>query len=250
MRAFEPTDFLNLWERGQPLHPLERSLLAIQAAFPDEAGEHAADWPLGERNRALARLRCAHFGDAIAGWTTCRACDRQMAFRIDGRRLIDEQAPVTHRIEIDGHVFRLPTSRDLASLAGPDLALDTADADAFADADPPDARTLATRLLARCCLDAERDTVWSADQVETIGECMAQADPLAEITIDLTCPACGEAAREALDLGVYFWIELEERARTLLHDVHALALAYGWTEPQTLALSPARRAFYIDMVQP
>ena len=53
-------DFLSLWEKGRALHPLDQGLLAIHAAFPEATS--IADWPLGQRNRALAEL---HFGAAV-----------------------------------------------------------------------------------------------------------------------------------------------------------------------------------------
>ena len=39
------------------------------------------------------------------------------------------------------------------------------------------------------------------------------------------------------------------RAGALLHEVHRLASAYGWSEAQILALSPARRAQYLALVE-
>ena len=44
------------------------------------------------------------------------------------------------------------------------------------------------------------------------------------------------------------WEEIEVRAHVLLGEVHRLASAYGWSEAQILALSPARRASYLAMV--
>jgi hypothetical protein len=41
---------------------------------------------------------------------------------------------------------------------------------------------------------------------------------------------------------------VEALARRVLWEVHTLACAYGWTESETLALSPARRARYLQMV--
>jgi hypothetical protein len=40
---------------------------------------------------------------------------------------------------------------------------------------------------------------------------------------------------------------MDARARALLAEVHSLARAYGWTEPEILALSPQRRAAYLEM---
>ena len=77
---------------------------------------------------------------------------------------------------------------------------------------------------------------------------MVQADPLAEILLDFDCPACGASFQEGLELASFVWAELEARARRLLMDVHTLASAYGWGEAEILALSAARREFYLEMV--
>ena len=83
MRSLGPSDFLTLWERGRTLHPLDRSLLAVHAAFPEVSYEAVADWPIGRRNRALAALRTAAFGPGIGGWTDCPECREKLEFDID-----------------------------------------------------------------------------------------------------------------------------------------------------------------------
>ena len=50
-----------------------------------------------------------------------------------------------------------------------------------------------------------------------------------------------------LDAGQLLWEEIEARALVLLREVHHLASAYGWSEAQILALTPARRASYLAM---
>ena len=88
----------------------------------------------------------------------------------------------------------------------------------------------------------------SPEDIDRIGEAMAEADPLAEIAFDFECPACGAAFREGLDPAEFFWSEIEVEAKRLLIEVHTLAAAYGWREHEVLALSPARRAFYLERV--
>jgi hypothetical protein len=84
--------------------------------------------------------------------------------------------------------------------------------------------------------------------MDEVGEALARVDPLAEIAFDFECPACGADFREGLDIAEFFWREIEVEARRLLIDVHTLASAYGWREADVLALSPARRAFYVERV--
>jgi hypothetical protein len=60
--------------------------------------------------------------------------------------------------------------------------------------------------------------------------------------------ACGHETTQ-LDTAALLWDEITARAGALLHEVHRLASAYGWSEAQILALSPARRARYLALVE-
>jgi hypothetical protein len=222
-------------------HPLDRALLLLGAALPDEQYESLADWPLGRRNRALAELRYACFGSDLQAWAACTECGEKVEFGLDVRTLIDEEPERERGQDVDGPVvvagraFRLPTSRDLAC--------------AVLVSDP---RAAAALLAQRCQLDdaaeAGAPPAWSEDALEEIGERLALADPLAEVRLTLCCPACGGAWVESLDLVAFLWAEVEARARRLLLAVHALATAYGWAEAAILALSEQRRALYLEMV--
>jgi len=237
MRALTHADFLSLWEKGRGLHPLDQGLLAIHAAFP-EARETVADWPLGQRNRALAELHCSYFGHALEGWTSCPQCGEKLEFNMDGRALAEQpQSQHAEPIVIHGQSFRLPTSRDLARAA----------LERGAAADPDAA---AVRLLRACRVDGGDDAgqTWSEEELEEAGEKMAAADPLAEIVLNFQCPVCEAACHESLDLPTFLWAELEALARRLVMDVHALASAYGWSEREILALSDTRRRLYLEMV--
>ena len=77
---------------------------------------------------------------------------------------------------------------------------------------------------------------------------MAQADPQANIQLALGCPACGHSWLALFDIVGFFWREIDTWARRVLRDIHTLALAYGWSEAEILALSPWRRQFYLEMV--
>jgi hypothetical protein len=233
MRTLTQVDTLALWECGRTLHPIDQGLLAVETAFPETRDESVADWPLGRRNRALAELHCAWFGPRLRGWTTCRECGEKLEFNVDGHALIQAAAatPVTGAVAIGERTFRLPTSRDLARVA--------------AATEPADA---ARGLLDVCLVAGDAADSWSEEEIEAAGERLAAADPLAEVQLDFTCPACGEKFEETLDMASFLWSELQGRAERLLLDVHLLARAYGWSEAEVLALSPVRRNFYLDMV--
>jgi len=229
MNDLTSADFLNLWERGVCLHPVDRSLLALSLANPETTYDRLADLPLGARNRALAELRSSCFGPGLEGWTTCEQCGEKLEFRFDARTLAAAAQSNTPTVEMGGHTFRLPTSRDLARVSR-----------------ETDSRTAAARLLDACRLGVGNAPPWSDAELKEAGERLAEADPLAETRLTLDCPACGRRWDETLDVGAFLWAEVEARAKRLLLEVHTLASAYGWSEGEILALSEARRAYYIE----
>jgi hypothetical protein len=108
-------------------------------------------------------------------------------------------------------------------------------------------------LLARCLVSAVRDgTAVSHAELpaavqQRIAEAVEAADPGADLTLNVACPECGRATRAELDIASYLWTELDSWARDVLLDVHLLATAYGWSEPEILALSPTRRRYYLEL---
>ena len=109
-------------------------------------------------------------------------------------------------------------------------------------------------LLRRCVRSARlADVPVAADAlpapiVTAISARLAEADPLADLRLGFSCPACSHAWSDPLDIVAYLWRELDSWALRVLREVHTLAHAYGWTEDTILGLSPARRRHYLDLV--
>ena len=219
---------LDLWERGFGLSPVERGLLLLKAAFPDQPREALAALPLGERDARLAALSCRMFGSRAEALAECPACGERLEVPLDLPGLYRDP-PGAGAGEIDAHGrrirFRVPDSADLLAVAGmePDAARDA--------------------LLARCTgsSDSFPEPVRGA-----LEQAMEEADPRANVILSLHCPACGHAWRELFDLVDFLWREMEGWARRILAEVHTLARAYGWSERDILAMSPWRRRFYME----
>jgi hypothetical protein len=230
MRMLSNLDFLQLWERGSVLHPLDRALLTLSTALPQEPYGTLADWPLGQRNAALADVRRACFGTKMQAWVACPQCGERLEFEMDVDALNEE--PGQAQVDFRGRNFRLPTSRDLAQVVK-----------------EQDSRDAALQLAQRCCLGDLKLDALSEEDLDHLGDCLAQADPMAETRLNLSCARCGAHWYESLDLADWLWSEIDTRARRLLLEVHTLASAYGWSEAEVLSLSEPRRAAYLEMVQ-
>ena len=109
-------------------------------------------------------------------------------------------------IVVDGRSFRLPTSRDLA-VAAP-RAIRFGHRSALSKIV---ASTAPFRRFIHHIGDGAR--AWSAEDLEDNRDRMAQADPLAEMRLALTCPKCATQWEETLDIASFVWEEIEARAR-------------------------------------
>ncbi len=116
------------------------------------------------------------------------------------------------------------------------------------------------RAWRRMALDPRGDAQWAMlSQLCQAGElrpqdsahaaaALAQADPLVAFSVTSGCPACGTEAEIEVDLEALALQRLAAQQRQLLRDVHVLASRYGWSEAEVMALSPARRARYVELI--
>jgi len=241
MHGLSAAALLNVWERGLPRTPAERAYALLRAALPETSAGVLASWTVGQRDAALLTLRERTFGPDLEARAACPACAAplEMKFRVaDLRVQAASEEPREHWLRRDGQEvqFRVPTLADLHA--------------ASESRDPIQARR---HLLNACVLKALRDGVevpvelLQDEVVQQVEERMAQADPQADVRLDLSCPACGHGWQSTFDIGTFFWSEINAKAQRLLHDVHRLAREYGWSEADILALSPARRHLYLEM---
>jgi predicted RNA-binding Zn-ribbon protein involved in translation (DUF1610 family) len=246
MMAPSAEELLRVWEESRRAHPVRGALLALAAASPGPGWDGWARAPIGERDGALLRLHEQLFGGELHTTATCPSCGERLESEFSAQDIRRrEPAPPGAggaALSLKGEGFdieyRLPTSEDLLQIA----------------AERSDSTSDAERLLRRCVSRARRGgrvvdpSSLPENVIDRIADGMAQHDPDADVRVALACPACGNAWELLFDIVTYFWGELDDWAQRILADVHALARAYGWTEREILALSPARRQVYLDMV--
>jgi hypothetical protein len=241
MRPLFAPEILRVWEQGQAEHPLDRALTLLHAAFPDVPRDKLAQLTIGQRDAYLLILRELTFGPKLNCFAECPACKEHLEFIMTTSDilLLSEAGKENHEFEI-GEVlvqYRMPNSLDLAAVA------ECENVDAACNL-----------LLQRCVMQIIRDGVevdWSSFPSltkEKLSEHMAEQEQLADVVLDLRCPACDHQWQIVFDILSYFWTELNTEARRLLYDVHTLALAYGWSESDVLSMSETRRQYYLGMV--
>jgi hypothetical protein len=239
MHAPTANDALVVWERGAGQSAAARGLALLGLAHAGTDADTLADVSVGARDAALLALRAAMFGERMESCANCPACREmiEMSFTAADMRAAAPESPKL-TLSQDGYdvKLRLLTSRDL-------LAIEHHE----------DARAA---LLARSVVSASANGAETTPQqlpaaiVDAAVQVLADADPQADIQLSLMCPACGHFWKAPFDIVSYLWAELEAWAGRILRDVHVLAVAYGWREADILAMSPARRKFYLDMAAP
>jgi hypothetical protein len=243
MKAVSSAQLLAAWERGLTQPPARRALTLLNAAGDGGSFDAPVSLSIGQRDKRLLCLREQMFGSRLNAIAQCPACGESLEvdFNIADIRVEPaEPAPGPFTLEHEEYVvaFRLPASLDLASL----------------DENAPALKNR-RRLVELCVLSAHCDGgVISADElpdkiVAAVATQMSKADPQADVLIAVQCPACTLLWSAPLDIGGFFWAELNAWAARVLREVHLLAAAYGWREPDILALSPTRRQLYLQMLE-
>jgi hypothetical protein len=243
MRALSAGELLTVWEHGVSQRPSQRALALLAVACTNEApADKLARLTIGQRDERLLDLRERTFGPRLAAISACPACSEVLEFTVNAADI--RVAPASEPAEtIDlAHAgyelqFRLPNTLDLA----------TVDQSA-------DRQTNSRHLLRRCVTSARRAGAeipaedLPPEVVAAVSQRMAEADPQADVQLDLACPQCEHRWHSPFDIVSFFWSEINALALRLLNEVHALASAYGWSEAAILALAPVRRQAYLDLI--
>ncbi len=245
MRRLSEAEILEVWERGQGRGAEHQALAPLLVASPGRPAEELARLPVGERDEALLDLRRLTLGSLLQGSALCPGCGLTVDFAVEVEAVLAAGRGAQGGAQ--GGAIAL-------SVAGVELSLrplDSLDL-AFAGAAPSLAEAR-RRLVERAVVSAERDgePVAAADLPEAAVAALAEAlearDPLAVVPLAMACGRCGRSWQPLLEVAGFVWRELAARAERTMSDVDALARTYGWSESTILALSPARRQFYLEL---
>jgi hypothetical protein len=244
LRIPTAADLLELWDAVRHLSMARRAAALFALAVPTLDAGAVADVPLGRRDATLLAWRAGLFGDQIEGLAHCPRCGETVEVGFSAKDLgieADDETTgggiIADACEVgEWQVgYRVPTCGDAIALA---------------DAPVADGHT----LLARCVRMATRDGLPVGSDalpdavLDALARGIAEADPHADVLLDVTCPACTHRWSPPLDVASYVWREVDAWARRLLQDVVVLARALGWAEADILAMTPQRRGDYLDLV--
>jgi hypothetical protein len=220
--------------------PHERAITAI-TALSGAAPAGPDRWPLRSCDAGLLELYRERYGPELRAVSACPACGSLLELNLIIEDLLgalpepdgDALSMTAEGYELE---LRLPTVADLvaAQRAG-------------------DVGEAAVLLAAACVTSCRRDgAVVSTDNIpaNVLDDAQRRLErfDLASEPLELGCPDCATEWSAALDIPALVLAELEAEGQRLLGDIHVLARAYGWSEAEVVALPPARRRRYVEMV--
>ena len=228
------------WEDCQGRTHSQVAVRFLQLAHPDVLEDQLVGLSVGARDRLLLDLHDELFGSTIELRSSCPSCDERLEISAttDELRLPFDRDRAVREMAVDCYdvKYQLPSSADVAIASR-----------------APDADERYRELWRRCIsarlegADVEPDLVPAHVRAEVEAR-MADLDSQAVSSFALECPVCSFRWDADFAIVPVLWAQLDGLVRRRLHDVHRLAVAYGWDESTVLALGPARRQFYLELL--
>lgn len=243
-RTLDHRGLLDAWELCQR-HRRDELAVALLELFSGLTAEQCLSLPVGQRDRVLLSAYKRNFSAALEVLDECDDCGEAIEFSLRVDELLsahDGTMPEKLRIEADGWTI------DCAPLHS--LAIIRAQHDAIA---ADDVRSIGKHVVEHLIEGVHRgDKPQTTDDLpqhvfEQVAEGCYAADPFAEISVQPRCPECGLEWTAVIDVTEFVKQRVNTLAQKLLLQIHRLALFYGWGEQAILALTPARRAAYLEL---
>jgi hypothetical protein len=222
---------------------LSRTVLRLGGGTAPDV-EEVRSLTVGDRETLLWGVRRATVGNRVDLVVTCQGCGEKLDALLDlevstAGDFDPGGAAGAERSEriVDGHrvLLRCPTGADQEAVAAAGGDLDQR------------ATALLRRLVTRIDGEVPSDDLLTG-LAPALSSALAEADPAAELMIDVTCPACDAVTRTLVDAGAVLVEEAVAGARWLLEEIHVLAWHYHWSEDAILSLPTARRRRYLELI--
>jgi hypothetical protein len=181
--------------------------------------------PVADRDYLIMKLRQITFGSRVELVLDCPACGAPMDIDFDL-----DSVPVEARPQQPE--YRLRTEE------GPELRFRLPRVGDVEEAGDGNA------LLARCTDGAAAaPAIWSA-----LDEEIERVSPKVNPDFEAACPGCGHAFTAPFDPVAVLLRDLHRREPQFDRGVHLLSFYYHWPLSEILALTPARREHYVDLL--
>ncbi len=219
-------------------HVAEAIALIDRLLVPGHRADAAAHTLVSaDRDRLLAAVYQATYGDRIKSTLECAACEApyDMDFSLAGfvgHTYASTTIPTATRQADGSYVLdsglhlRLPTGTDELAVMGQDEA------------------TAIAQLLTRCLLQGDLKAAEAEAQ-----EVLAAVAPMLQTEMAASCPECGHGMSVLFDMQTYLLQSLLQDQERLSWEVHRLATAYSWSLQEILQLPRSMRKRYTALIE-
>jgi hypothetical protein len=207
-------------------------LLVDEQGTAARAGE-AMSLTLPERDLLLGATWRIAWSSHIAGTLSCSQCEKPFDydFNIDDltshvRVALDELPNENSTYVLDSRIrFRLPTAADELATVG--LENDQAE----------------QTLLRRCLVDGDAESDYA-----TIEAAMEQVGSGLDLDFHAACPECATVDTLRFQIQDFLLGAITSDGQLLIHDVHRIARAYGWSLTEILSLPRSKRRAFVTIL--
>lgn len=202
----------------------------------------------GDREALLLHLRRLALGDRLNCNLSCPECQEKLDLEIDIANLLQP----AHTATVREYELSIPGEDGASTVVRFRLA-DGADQESVASIALNDVAAATDWLLRRCVLSISKNGEPVKELPESAGDLliarMSELDSQAEITLLVTCEACGSSFNVVFDTGAYLFQELQAEAERLYREVHVLAFHYHWSPTEILSLSTRKRRRFLEFLE-
>lgn len=211
---------------------------AFSMGATDISGFSASD-----RDRLAAALYRDIYGDRIDATLRCRACESNfdIDFQLESLQkfLYQEQAEANSDGVYQtpqGYVFRLPTSDDEIEISG------IPQSEAYA------------KLLEKILIDPTYQSllaepaIYRREVIGAVDDSLTRIAPIIDLEVAARCPECAIDQAVHFNLQCFFLERLLLDHRWLMHEIHMIANAYGWSLDSILTLDRKDRKELTNLI--
>lgn len=242
MKRIAESDLLAAWERGIDRPLIEKNLHFLTVVYPEMSPSELWSMPIGDRDARLLNLRERLFGSTLRNAGVCPECNLKIEWEV-ALNILKLQPiqtdnlfqPILVKFNGGQVTFRRLNSLDLLDLS------------TYSDREKG-----INTLIRKCIIQSDIDI--STEQIpknlkDSIIQKMEEADPQADIRMEVSCPDCFHQWSMTFDILEYLWVEINDWARRMIRDIGLLARYFGWSEKEILELSGFRRQLYLNMIK-
>lgn len=206
-------------------------LLETPVGFDGSAEAFMQTLSASDRDALLAALHRRCWGDRIVSTMNCARCRAQfdLSFELSElQRQLVEQGRLRLQARFDQQNAQI-------------------------DATPPTGEqelAAAESLLAGNTEEALRKLGADGDaaSIAVLAQTLEDAAPIVDLELDADCAECGHTQQAHFDLQTFVLQRLLNERELLMHEIHTLALGYGWSLSEIVSLSRSRRRSFVHLL--